>query len=98
MCIGIPMQVVKTHGETAVCVYQGRESLIDMMLVGEQPVGSWILAFLDTAREVLTQESAQQISDALEAMQLAMLGEASIDHLFADLVDREPQLPEFLKI
>jgi hydrogenase expression/formation protein HypC len=26
-----------------------------------------------------------------------MQGDSQIDHLFADLVDREPQLPEFLK-
>ncbi len=97
MCIGLPMQIIGQRGEMAVCLYRGLENLIDMMLVGEQPAGTWLLVFLDTAREVLSEEKAQQITDALEAMRLAMQGETQIDHLFADLVDREPTLPEFLQ-
>jgi len=54
MCIGIPMQVVEQHGESARCLYRGQESLVDTMLVGPQPVGTWLLVFLDTAREVLS--------------------------------------------
>jgi hydrogenase expression/formation protein HypC len=97
MCIGIPMQIIEQRGECARCVYRNQESLIDMMLVGQQPVGSWILTFLDTAREIISEQRAKQIADALEAMSLAMQGETDIDHLFADLVDREPTLPEFLR-
>jgi hydrogenase expression/formation protein HypC len=97
MCIGIPMQIIEQRGESALCIYRGQKSLIDMMLVGPQPVGTWLLVFLDTAREVLSDQSARQIADALEAMRLAMQGDSRIDHLFADLIDREPQLPEFLK-
>lgn len=97
MCIGIPMQVIEPRGESALCLYRGETSLIDMMLVGEQPAGTWLLVFLDTAREVIDAEKARQISDALEAMRLAMRGETAIDHLFADLVDREPELPEYLR-
>jgi hydrogenase expression/formation protein HypC len=97
MCIGIPMQIIEQRGESALCVYKGQEDLIDMMLVGQQPVGTWLLVFLDTAREVLSDQRARQIADALEALHLAMQGDSRIDHLFADLVDREPQLPEFLK-
>ncbi|MGZ8914252.1 MAG: HypC/HybG/HupF family hydrogenase formation chaperone [Methylobacter sp.] len=97
MCIGIPMQVVEPHDESARCIYRGQESVVDMMLVGPQPIGTWLLVFLDTAREVLSEQKARQIADALEAMRLAMQGDNQIDHLFADLVGREPQLPEFLK-
>lgn len=97
MCIGIPMQVVEQHNESARCIYRGQESLVDMMLVGPQPAGTWLLVFLDTAREVLSEQKALQIINALEAMRLAMQGDNQIDHLFADLVGREPQLPEFLK-
>lgn len=97
MCIGIPMQIIEQRGESAVCLYQGQESLIDMMLVGPQPVGTWLLVFLDAAREVLSEQKARQIADALEAMHLAMQGDSQIDHLFADLIGREPPLPEFLK-
>ncbi len=98
MCIGIPMQVLAQHDESATCLYRGQESVIDTMLVGPQPVGAWLLVFLGTAREVLSETKAKQIADALEAMRLAMQGDNQIDHLFPDLVDREPQLPDFLKI
>jgi hydrogenase assembly chaperone HypC/HupF len=97
MCIGIPMQVVEQYDESARCSYRGQESLVDMMLVGPQPVGAWLLVFLDTAREVISETKAKQISDALEAMRLAMQGDNRIDHLFPDLVNREPTLPDFLK-
>jgi hydrogenase expression/formation protein HypC len=97
MCIGLPMQVTELRGESALCVYRGETSLVDMMLVGEQPVGTWLLVFLYAAREVISEQKARQIADALEAMRLAMQGETQLDYLFADLVGREPQLPEFLK-
>jgi len=97
MCIGLPMQVVELRGESALCLYRGDATLVDMMLVGEQPVGTWLLVFLYAAREVISEHKATQIANALEAMSLAMQGETQLDHLFADLVGREPQLPEFLK-
>lgn len=96
MCIGIPMQIIAHQGEWALCDGQGQQRLIDMMLLGQQPLGTWVLVFLDTARDVLTPQQATQISDALQAVQLAMHGEAGVDHLFADLVGREPTLPAFL--
>ena len=97
MCIGIPMQIQSLRGDMAVCLYQGVEYLIDLMLVGTLPVGTWVLVFMDTAREVLDETRALQITRALEAMRLAMQGETDLDHLFADLADREPTLPEFLQ-
>lgn len=97
MCIGLPMQITELRGESALCSYRGDTTLVDMMLVGEQPVGTWLLVFLYAAREVISEQKARQITDALEAMRLAMQGETQLDHLFADLVGREPQLPVFLK-
>jgi len=97
MCIGIPMQVTVQYEDSATCIYHGQQSVVDTMLVGSQPVGTWLLVFLGTAREVLSEQKARQIADALEAMRLAMQGDNHIDHLFPDLVNREPQLPEFLK-
>ncbi len=98
MCIGIPMKIIEMNRESAVCEYRGEQTQVDMMLVGEQPVGTWLLVFLDTAREVISSDKARQICNALEAMHLAMQGETDIDHLFADLVNVEPQLPEFLRL
>ncbi len=98
MCIGIPMKVIESFPGHAVCeTNDGNRRRIDTMLLGEQPVGTWLLTFLDTAREALSEEQAAQISNALQAVELAMQGEANIDHLFQDLIDREPQLPDFLR-
>ncbi|MEW8276089.1 MAG: HypC/HybG/HupF family hydrogenase formation chaperone [Candidatus Thiodiazotropha taylori] len=97
MCIGIPMQVVATEGTTALCQGMGESRRVDTLLVGDQPVGSWLLVFLNSAREVLSEQRAEQISQALQALDLALSGESEVDHLFADLVDRTPELPEHLR-
>lgn len=96
MCIGIPMKITAYQGEWAVCECDGEQRLIDMMLVGKQDIGVWVLVFLDTAREIVSEDLAAQIADALQAVRLAMSGETRFDHLFADLLDRTPQLPPFL--
>ncbi|MEJ2622094.1 MAG: HypC/HybG/HupF family hydrogenase formation chaperone [Candidatus Thiodiazotropha sp.] len=97
MCIGIPMQVVSIEGATALCQGMGEQRRVDTLLVGEQPLGSWLLVFLNSAREVLTEQRAEQIRQALQALDLALSGESQLDHLFADLVNRTPQLPEHLR-
>jgi hydrogenase expression/formation protein HypC len=91
------MQVVSIEGATALCQGMGEHRRVDTLLVGEQPVGSWLLVFLNSAREVLTEQQAEQISQALQALDLALSGESQLDHLFADLVNRTPQLPEHLR-
>ena len=91
------MQVLESLLGQARCATQGKEQMIDMMLVGDQPAGTWILTFLNTAREIISEEQAGKINDALTALDMAMQGNDQIDHLFADLVDREPELPDFLK-
>ncbi|MDJ0654085.1 MAG: HypC/HybG/HupF family hydrogenase formation chaperone [Xanthomonadales bacterium] len=93
MCIGIPMQVVEPGDGYALCEGMGERREINTMLVGDQPVGTWLLTFLDTAREILSAEDAEKITDAVKAVNLVMQGETSIDHLFADLIDREPEPP-----
>ena len=86
MCIGLPMQVIEPRGRFALCRYGEDMRKVDMILVGEQPVGAWVLVFLDAARDVMTAEQAQKTADALRAIALVMQGETSVDHLFADLV------------
>lgn len=100
MCMGTPLKIVSlsADGAWAECVSRDgsvAESL-DLRLVGPQPVGGWVLGFLGAAHSVLTEEEAAQVADALEAVALVQQG-GSVDHLFADLVDREPELPDFLK-
>ncbi len=102
MCIGIPMQVVETGLGHAVCEGMGQRRRVDTLLVGEQPVGTWLLVFLDSAREVLTPEDADRIGRAVQAVDLVMQQggntgtEHQIEALFADLIDREPEKPASL--
>lgn len=99
MCLGIPMQVVEPHGEGAAwCVGRDGRALIDMALVGAQAPGTWLLTFVGAAREVMTPESAAQVDAALDALAAVLQGDgAAIDAAFADLVGREPQLPDHLR-
>ena len=96
MCLGIPMQVIEARDGIAVCEGMGERREINMQLVGEQRPGTWVLTFLDAAREVLSEADAALISDAVTAVNLVMRGETDVDHLFADLIDREPPRPASL--
>ncbi len=97
MCIGVPHEIIETGFTQARARSRSGEAVIDMALVGDQPVGTHVLVFLGAAREVLDPLRASQIADALEAMERVMAGDSNIDHLFADLIGREPQLPEHLR-
>jgi len=98
MCIGAPMQVQESHTYFAICAdANGQPQRIDTALVGQQPAGTWLLVFLGAAREVLDADTAASMGDALDALSAVMAGETHVDHLFPDLVDREPKLPEHLR-
>lgn len=98
MCLGVPMQVV-SGGLTARCRdSHGREEWIDLLLVGEQPPGRWLLTYLGAAREVIDEARALQVSRALLAVEQLSAGIApDMEAAFGDLLGREPQLPDFLK-
>ena len=94
MCLGIPMRIIKLGDGRADC--QDRDGgLRDVvtLLLDDPHVGDWVLVHLDNAMRTLDEVEADQISDALQAINAAMNGD-SFEHLFADLIDREPQLPE----
>ena len=74
----------------------GQDQGVDLALVGPQAPGTWLLTFLDAAREVIDSERAAAINAALDALNAAQCGETDFSAFFADL-DREPQLPEFLR-
>ena len=99
MCVGLPVQVVEPRGEGAAwCEGRGGRVLVDLALVGPQPTGTWLLTFLGAAREVMTPEAAARTVAALDALDAVLSGDTStIDRAFADLVSREPQLPEHLR-
>ena len=97
MCLGIPMQVVETEGVFAWCDGRNGRQRINTMLVGDVAPGQWLLTFLDTAREVIDAERALLVNSALDALDLAATGDTDFDNCFADLINREPQLPDFLR-
>jgi len=97
MCIGQPLRVVETHGHTAWCEADGHREQLNMMLVGEQPVGTWVLGFLGTARQVLDDQEAAQARAARQALAAVLRGDGAVDAFFADLVDRVPELPAHLR-
>ncbi|MGO9986421.1 MAG: HypC/HybG/HupF family hydrogenase formation chaperone [Rhodomicrobium sp.] len=47
--MGLPMQVVEPGPHISLCSGDGKTRSIDMSLVGEQPVGTWLLVFLDAS-------------------------------------------------
>lgn len=99
MCMATPMQVLRLEGTTAWCLDRdGSEKPIDTLLVGDVRPGQWLLTFLGAARELVSAEQAERVADALGALESALAGDASqIDLAFADLINREPELPEFLR-
>ncbi len=97
MCIGVPMRVLQTAGLLASCEDGGHIRSVDLSLVGAQPPGTWVLVLHDAARRVLSPEEADAIRSALQALESVLRGDACVDHLFADLADREPPLPEHLR-
>ena len=79
MCIALPMQVVRAGEFTALCRGRNGEDEVNMLLVGTQPEGTWILNFLGWAREVISEEHAREIDLALDGLQEIMDGAESID-------------------
>ena len=98
MCLGIPMQVERSEGVTALCHdHRGRVTRIDMLLTGPQPAGTWLMCFLGAARGVVDADEAARVASALDALEQLLAGEgADLDAAFADLLGREPRLPDFL--
>ena len=91
------MQVVEIEGVFAWCEGRNGRKRIDTMLLGEVEPGQWLLTFLDCAREIIDMERAALVNSALDALDLAAAGHTDFEACFADLLDREPQLPDFLR-
>ncbi|HVO06196.1 MAG TPA: HypC/HybG/HupF family hydrogenase formation chaperone [Burkholderiaceae bacterium] len=97
MCIGVPLRVLDGDDCFAWCADDdGARERIDMVLVGAQPAGSWVLAFHGAARQVLSETEAARMRAARAALAAALAGD-DIDAFFADLVAREPELPAHLR-
>jgi hydrogenase expression/formation protein HypC len=87
MCVGIPAQVIEAGEFVARCRSRNGVEMINMMLTGSQPVGTWLLTFLGSAREVISEEDARHIDQALDGLSAIMSSDADIDvdHYFPGL-------------
>ena len=101
MCIGLPLQVVAIEGSFAWCADGPDRERLDMRLIGEQALGTWVLGFAGAARQVMSALEAAQARAARQALAAVLSGDAdasaALDHFFADLVDRQPTWPAHLR-
>ncbi|KEO50893.1 HypC/HybG/HupF family hydrogenase formation chaperone [Thioclava pacifica] len=94
MCLAHPMKVLSLEGpSSAICDHAGKAQRVDIAFIDELAPGDWVTVHLGIAREKVSEADARQITDALSALDMVRRGETDIDHLFADLVDREPPRP-----
>ncbi|SFJ08645.1 HypC/HybG/HupF family hydrogenase formation chaperone [Celeribacter neptunius] len=96
MCLGTPMQILFSEGVAGTATDGTEKRLIDLSLTGPLAPGTWVLTFLGAAREVLSEDEAIKIKNALGGLQALMEGRGLGD-AFADLEARDPQLPPHLQ-
>lgn len=93
MCVGLPMRLVAVQGIAGTAT---DGSLIDLSLLPDAVAGDWVLTFLGTGREVISPETAAQITAAVQGLRAVMSGGDPGD-AFADLDARSPVLPPHLQ-
>lgn len=92
MCMGLPMRIIESGFGSAICQYGQERRRIDTMLVGEQPKGTWVLVFIDAARQVISEKDALKINDALASLHSVMNGgDGDVDALFADIIAKREE-------
>lgn len=85
MCLGIPMRVLHVDGAWAQCEGRGVTRRVNMLLLGAQAPGSWLLVLGDSARQCLDDDEARRIDQALDAVEAALRGDTELSGYFADL-------------
>ena len=69
------MRLVEDGAVSALCEdANGRRSRVNLLLVGDQPAGTWVLVHIDSAVRVLDPAEAGLISDALSGLAAALDG------------------------
>lgn len=74
MCIGIPMQVLRTEPGHAVCAGGGEERRVRTALTGDLVPGEWVLVFLDSAQERISADRAAEVEATLALLVAAQAG------------------------
>ena len=87
MCLSIPMQVVALEGDGDFAWVEraGRRELVNMMLIGPQPPGAWVLTSLGLAKEVVEPGQLALIEEALAALAASLEGDYDASRYFIDL-------------
>lgn len=97
MCLGLPMTIIETDGISALCEFRGVRRRVSVLLLSSPPVHAKVLVHVDAAVRRLEDQEARLIADAIEGIGAALNGEAC-ERFFSDLIDREPILPEHLRL
>lgn len=95
MCVGIPMRVISVDGIAGHATDGTHNHVIDLSLTGPQEPGTWVLTHLGAAREVISEQDAFLIGEALNGLRAIMAG-GDPGAAFADLDNRAPTLPPHL--
>ncbi len=87
MCLSIPMQVaaIEGDGDFAWVERGGRREFVNMMLIGPQPLGAWVLTSLGLAREVVEPGQLALIEEALAALAASLEDDYDASRHFSDL-------------
>ncbi|HRQ57351.1 MAG TPA: HypC/HybG/HupF family hydrogenase formation chaperone [Azoarcus taiwanensis] len=87
MCLSVPMQVVENlaDGDLAIVERAGRRQQVNMLLVGPQGLGTWVLVALGFAKEVVEPGELALIEDALAALAASLDGDYDPATHFRDL-------------
>jgi len=87
MCLSIPKQVVAWEGEGdfAWVERNGQREFLNMMLLGPQPVGTWVLTSMGLAKETVEPEQLALIEEALTALAASLDGDYDASHYFQDM-------------
>lgn len=91
MCLSIPKQVVAWEGEEGDFAWverAGQRERINMMLIGPQPVGTWVLTSLGLAKETVGDDERALIEDALGALAASLEDDYDPSLHFRDLDSR----------
>ncbi len=97
MCVGVPMRILAVSPGTALAEVDGETRTVSTLLLGHDPeIGQHVLVHMNSAIRLIDAEEARIVRDALAAVLAAERGQP-FEHLVADLIAREPELPDHLK-
>lgn len=87
MCLSIPKQVVawEADGDFAWVERNGQREQVNMMLLGPQPIGTWVLTSLGLAKEIIEPEELALIEEALTALAASLDGDYDSTLYFQDI-------------